>query len=92
MTPHSVVRSVSSGVRANPDGPRASGGRPGVRLPKAAAVSIRTPNGGASYADIMKKAKSSFALTDLGIDSARIREAANGWWDPDRGSQAGRCL
>lgn len=77
-TPHTVARSVSSGVRANPSDPRASVGRPGVRLPKAAAVSSKASKDGVSYADIMKKAKSSFALTEIGIDSARIREVANG--------------
>jgi len=76
----SGARSVSSGARVGvgPGRSRPADNRPGVRLPKAVAVSIRATNNSVSYADIMKKTKSSFALTDLGINSSRIREAANG--------------
>lgn len=71
------------------DGPRSIGGR----IPKVAAVSIKSADDSVSYAEILKKARSSFSLTDLGIGSSRICEAANGGilievLDPDGGSKA----
>lgn len=46
-----------------------------------------------SYADMLKKAKASFSLKELGIESSKIREAANGGLlievhDQDGGSKA----
>lgn len=44
-----------------------------------AAVALRTKeDGGASYADILRAAKSGISLAELGITNPRIRKAANG--------------
>lgn len=48
------------------------------RLPSTA-VALRTlEDGGMSYADILKQAKSDISLADLGISNPRIRKAVNG--------------
>lgn len=48
-----------------------------TRIPKMAAISIKSLSGDTSYADMLKKAKA-FSLKELGIESSKIREAANG--------------
>jgi len=58
-----------------------SGHRPLIgrgRLPKVAAVSIRASSSEVSYASILKKARANFSLAELGVDAARVRDAANG--------------
>lgn len=68
-----IKRSGNEGTRARP---KRSGRR---RLPVTAAVSLREGEGeGMSYADILKTAKGSISLTELGISNPRIRKAANG--------------
>lgn len=60
-----------SEMRSRRDGKR--------RLPSTAAVALRTlEDGGISYADILKQAKSGISLADLRIDNPRIRKAVNG--------------
>jgi len=48
------------------------------RVPRAAAVSIKANADGLSYADIIKRARESVNLKDLGITNPRMRRAANG--------------
>jgi len=48
------------------------------RVPRAAAVSIKANADGASYADIIKRAREAVSLKDLGIANPRMRRAANG--------------
>lgn len=42
------------------------------RLPRAAAVVIRTTSEQVSYAEVLRKAKEMVSLGELGIDSAKI--------------------
>lgn len=75
--------SVGSGLR-----------RPvGGRVPRVAAVSIKSTSEKVSYTDMLRKAKASFSLKELGIVFSRVREAANGGLlvevqDPDDGCKA----
>jgi len=48
------------------------------RAPRAAAVAINANAEGVTYADIIKRAKESVNLKDLGIVNPRMRRAANG--------------
>lgn len=56
------------------------GGTPRVRPPRRAAVTITAKKDGVSYADVIRKARSSIKLVDLGFqqDGTRIRRAMNG--------------
>jgi len=62
-------------------------------LPRAAAVTIKSTSKDISYADILKRARSKFALAELGVEAAKIRKAANGGLlieipGPDGGAKA----
>lgn len=48
------------------------------RFPRMAVVAIKAINKETSYADILKKAKDGVSLSECGIESSRVREAANG--------------
>lgn len=61
--------------------PRAGGGRPdrsAKRLVKPAVVIITSKPGGASYAEILSKAKQRVSLKEIGIENTIIRRAMNG--------------
>lgn len=74
-------------VRATPG---ARGGRTPMRkeksrIPRVSAVSIKSMSDKFSYADILKTAKSSFSLRELGIESSKIQRSSK-WWVADRGA------
>ncbi|XP_071579165.1 uncharacterized protein [Temnothorax nylanderi] len=48
------------------------------RIPRTAAVTITNLDNKVTYADILKKARSSITLEDLGIEQSRIRKGING--------------
>lgn len=69
--------------RETPAAPGARGSRTPARkvvarIPKMAAISIKSLSEDVSYAEMLKKARASFSLKELGIESSKIREAANG--------------
>jgi len=58
--------------------PLANQNRPRRKAPKNAAVAIKACADGPSYADIIKQARESVNLKELGISNTRMRRAANG--------------
>lgn len=48
------------------------------RIPKTAAVTIKPNTEGFSYADVLRNARESVFLKDIGIEDSRIRKARNG--------------
>lgn len=48
------------------------------RIPKTAAVTIKTNTEEFSYADVLRKARESVSLRDIGIEDSKIRKARNG--------------
>lgn len=69
---------ASAGARGS-RGARGANVGIGGRLPKTAAVVIRSASEGAScYVDILRKARTEVPLGDIEMDSIRVREAANG--------------
>lgn len=48
------------------------------RVPKTAAVTIKSSTEGLSYADMLKNARESVSLREIGIEDSKIRKARNG--------------
>lgn len=48
------------------------------KLPKTAAVALRGRNENASYADILRKARSEVSLSEIGVENTRIKKGIDG--------------
>lgn len=76
-TRRSAVVPRPSDRSGTPGGP--TGGKPNRsgRLPKSAAVVVRSTAENPSYSDILRKAREEVNLEEIGMETVKIREAAN---------------
>lgn len=72
------TRKVAPSVQQSTSENRKSAPKSGRRLIKPAVVTITSMAGGATYAEILAKARDGVSLKDLGIQSTVIRRAVNG--------------